>query len=189
MEALRLQTQQLSVRFLQLLCDHLSLIHHVRVLQDIVAADDFFWALLSVPFVLSFEGDDGQREGPPSESSGDSDSNLSPSTPSQSFQTCASGGSSQEEGLCPSIRPSRTASTWIPAKQGPIVYPFRSPSAGTDASPDGDNESGSVAWGGDGEGSTDGYVAGDEASSPAQCLQVLELSVGGEEGEGDVETM
>ena len=41
MEALRLQTQQLSVRFLQLLGDHLSLIHHVRVLQDVVATDDF----------------------------------------------------------------------------------------------------------------------------------------------------
>ena len=36
------------------------------------------------------------------------------------------------------------------------------------AFPDGDNESGSVAWGGDGEGSVDGYVAGDEASSLAQ---------------------
>ena len=189
MEALRLQTQQLSVRFLQLLGDHLSLIHHVHVLQDAVAADDFFRALLSVPFVSSFEGDDGQGEDPSSESSGDSNSNLSPSTPSQSFQTCTSGGSSQEESLRPSIQPSRVSSIWIPAEQGPILHPFQSPPAGTNASPDGDNQSGGVAWGGDGEGSSDGYVAGDEASSPAQCLRVSELSVGGEEGEGDVKAV
>ena len=100
MEALRLQTQQLSVRFLQLLGDHLSLIHHVRVLQDIVAADDFFRPLFPVSF---FEGDDGQGEGPPSESSGDSDSDSPPSTPSQSFQTCVSGSSLQEEGVRPSV--------------------------------------------------------------------------------------
>ena len=103
MEALRLQTQQLSVRFLQLLGNHLSLICHVRTLQDIVAADDFFWPLIPIPFVLSFERDDGQGEDSPSQSSGDFDSDLSPSTPSQSFQTCASGGSSQEEGLRPPI--------------------------------------------------------------------------------------
>ena len=167
MEALRLQTQQLSVRFLQLLSDHLSLIHHVRVLQDIVAADDFFRPLFPVSFVSSFEGDDGQGEGPPSESSGDSNSDSPPSTPSQSFQTCVSGGSSQEEGIRPSLRPSRTASIWIPAEQGSIVHPFGSSSAGSDAAPDGDNESGGVAWRGDGEGSPDGYAAGDEASSSA----------------------
>ena len=167
MKALRLQTQQLSVRFLQLLGNHLSLIHHVRILQDVVAADDFFRPLFPVSFVLSFEGDDGQGEGSPSESSGDSDPDSPPSTPSQSFQTCTSGGSSQEESLRPSIQPSRTVSIWIPAEQGPIVYPFRSSSAGSDVSPDGDNESGGVAWGGDGEGSADGYAAGDEASSPA----------------------
>ena len=189
MEALRLQTQQLSVRFLQLLGDHLSLIHHVCTLQDIVAADDFFRPLFPVSFVSSFEGDDGQGEGSPSESSGDSDSNLSPSTPSQSFQTCASGGSSQEEGLRPSIRPSRTASIWIPAEQGSVVHSFQSSSTGADASPDGDNESGSVAWGGDGEGSVDGYAARDEASSPAQRFRLSELSVGGEAREGDVEAV
>ena len=166
MEALRLQTQQLSVRFLQLLGDHLSLIGHVHTLQDIIAANDFFQPLIPLPLVSSFEGD-GQREGSPSESSGDSNSNLSPSTPSQSFQTCASGGSSQEEGLHPSIRPSRTASIWIPAEQGPVVHPFRSPPASSNASPDGDNKSGGFAQGSDGEGSTDGYVAGDEVSSPA----------------------
>ena len=76
-----------------------------------------------------------------------------------------------------------------PDKQGPIVYPFQSPSAGTNASSDGDNGSGGIAWGRDGEGSTDGYVVGDEASSPAQCLQVSELSVGGEEREGDAEAV
>ena len=189
MEALRLQTQQLSVRFLQLLGDHLSLIHHVRILQDVVAADDFFRPLFPVSFISSFEGDDGQGESSPSESSGDSDTDLSPSTPSQSFQTCTSGGSTQEESLRPSIRPSRMASIWIPAEQGSVVYPFRPSSADSDASPDGDNESGGFAWGGDGEGSPDGYVAGDESSSPTQRLQVLELSVGGEEREGSVEAL
>ena len=167
MEALHLQTQQLSVQFLQLLGDHLSLIHHVHTLQDIVAADDFFWPLFPVSFVSSFEGDDGQGEDPPSESSGDSDSDSPPSTPSQSFQTCISGSSPQEEGIHPSIRPSRTASIWIPAEQGSVVHSFRSSSTGADVSPDGDNESGGVAWGGDGEGSADGYAAGDEVSSPA----------------------
>ena len=137
MEALCLQTQQLLVRFLQLLGDHLSLINHIHTLQDIVLADGFFRALIPIPFVLFFEGDDGQGEDSPSESSGDSNSNLSPSTPSQSFQTCASGGSSQKEGLRPLIQPSRTLSIWIPAEQGPIVHPFRSLSAGMDASPDG----------------------------------------------------
>ena len=165
MEALRLQTQQLSVHFHQLLGDHLSLVNLVRNFQDIVMADDFFQALLPLPFVLSFEGNDGQGEDSPSESSGDSNSDLSPSTPSQSFQTCTSGGSSQEEGLHPLIRPSRTLSIWIPAEQGPIVHPFQSPSVGMDVSPDGDNKSGGVAWGSDGEGSVDGYVVGDEASS------------------------
>ena len=167
MEALRLQTQQLSVRFLQLLGDHLSLIHHVRVLQDVVATDDFFRARLSFPLVLSFEGDDGQGEGPSSESSDDSHSDSPPSTPSQSFQTCFSGSSPQEEGVCPSVRPSRTSSIWIPVEQGSVVHSVGSSSAGSDASPDGDNESGGVAWGSDGEGGVDGYVAGDEASSPA----------------------
>ena len=57
------------------------------------------------------------------------------------------------------------------------------------ASPDGDNQSGGVAWGGDGEGSSDGYVAGDEASSPAQRLQLSELSVGGEARESDLEAV
>ena len=69
------------------------------------------------------------------------------------------------------------------------MYPFRSPSASADTSPDGDNESGGVTWGSDGEGSVDGYVAGDEASSPAQRLRLSELSVGGEAREGDVEAM
>ena len=170
MEALCLQTQQLSVRFLQLLGDHLSLVNFIRNLQDIVAANDFFWPLVPVPFVSSFEGDDGQGEDSPSESSSDSDSDLPLSTPSQSFQTCASGGSSPEEGLRPSIRPSRTVSIWIPVEQGPVVYPFQSPSAGSNASPDGDNKSGGVAWGSDGEGGVDGYAAGDEASPPAQHL-------------------
>ena len=69
------------------------------------------------------------------------------------------------------------------------MRPFGSSSRGLNVSPDGDNKSGGVAWGGDGEGSSDGYVARDEASSPAQCLRVLELSVGGEEGEGDVKAV
>ena len=54
---------------------------------------------------------------------------------------------------------------------------------------DGDNESGGIEWEGDGEGSADGYVAGDEASSPAQRVRVSELSVGGEEGESDAEAV
>ena len=189
MEALRLQTQQLSVRFLQLLSDHLSLIHHVRVLQDIVAADDFFQPLFPVSFISSFEGDDGQGEGPPSESSGDSDSDSPPSTPSQSFQTCVSGGSLQEEGIRPAIRPSRTASIWIPAEQGSVVHSFGSSSASSNVPSDGGDESGGAAWGGDGEGSADGYAAGDEASSPAQRLRLPELSVGGEARKGDVEAV
>ena len=145
--------------------------------------------LFPVPFVSSFERDDGQGESPPSESSSDSNSDSPPSTPSQSFQTCVSGGSLQEEGVRPSVRPSRSSSMWIPVEQGAIVHPFGSSSAGSDASPDGDNESGGSAWGGDGEGSSDGYVAGDESSSPTQCLRVSELSVGGEEREGSVETL
>ena len=75
------------------------------------------------------------------------------------------------------------------AEQGSVVHPFRSPSVGLNASSDGDNESGGVAWGGDGEGSVDGYVAGDEASSPSQCVWVQELPVGGEKGEGDAEAV
>ena len=69
------------------------------------------------------------------------------------------------------------------------MHPFRSPPASTDASPNGDNESGGIAWGRNGEGSVDGYVVGDEASSPAQHFRLLELSVGGEEREGDVEAV
>ena len=69
------------------------------------------------------------------------------------------------------------------------MYPFQSPSVGMNASSDGDNESGGIAWGRDGEGSTDGYVAGDEASSPAQRLQISELSVGGEKREGDAKAV
>ena len=184
-----MQTQNLSVLVINLLGDHLALTECVRSFQNTVAADDFFRPLLSLPFVSTFERVDGQGEDTSSEPSSDSDPESSPSTPSQSFQTCFSGGNSPEEGIRPSIRPSRTASIWIPAESGSVVYPFRSLSASSDASPDGDNESGSVAWRGDGEGSSDGYVAGDEASSPAQRLRVSELSVGGEEGEGDAEAV
>ena len=56
------------------------------------------------------------------------------------------------------------------------------------ASDEGD-QPGDLAWRGDSEGSPDGYVAGDEASSPAQHVQVQELPVGGEEGEGDAEAV
>ena len=69
------------------------------------------------------------------------------------------------------------------------MHPFRFPSVGSNVSPDRDNESGGVAWGGSGEGSVDGYVAGDKASFPAQHIQVQELPVGGEEGESDVEAV
>ena len=69
------------------------------------------------------------------------------------------------------------------------MYPFRSPSAGSDVSPNGDNESGDLAQGGDGEGSFDGYVARDEASSFPQHVQVSELPVGGEERESGAEAV
>ena len=44
----------------------------------------------------------------------------------------------------------------------------RSLSVGLNVPSDGDNKSGGLAWPGDSEGSFDGYVAGDEASSPTQ---------------------
>ena len=69
------------------------------------------------------------------------------------------------------------------------MHPFRSPPGSADVSSNGDNESGGVARKSDGEGSVDGYVVGDEASSPAQHFQMSELSVGGEERESDVEAM
>ena len=80
-------------------------------------------------------------------------------------------------------------SVWFPPEQGSIVYPLQSSPADSNATPDGGDQSGSPSWGGDGEGSFDRYVAGDEASSFTQCVRVQELSVGGEEGEGDVETL
>ena len=66
---------------------------------------------------------------------------------------------------------------------------FQPSSADPNATPDGGDEPEYPPWGGDGEGGIDGYDAGDEASSPAQCVQVQELSVGGEEGEDDVEAV
>ena len=103
MEALRVQTQHLSVLLIKLLGDYLSLIEHVRHLQNAVSADDFFQPLLPIPFVSSFERVDGQGEDSSSESSDNTNPDSSPSTPSQSFQTCASGGSPSEEGLRPPV--------------------------------------------------------------------------------------
>ena len=68
MEALHLQTQQLSVRLIQLLGNHLSLINYIHSLQNLILADNFFQAILPLPFVLSFEGNDGQGEDSSSES-------------------------------------------------------------------------------------------------------------------------
>ena len=157
----------MSVLLINLLGDHLSLSEHVRSLQDAIAADEFYRPFLPVPFVPAFARTDGQGEDSSSESSDDTEPSSSPSTPSQSFQTCASGGNSQEEGLRSPVRPPRPSPIWIPAEQGSVLCPFRSPSAGSDASANGGDESGGVAWGGSGEGSVDGYAAGDEASSPA----------------------
>ena len=84
---------------------------------------------------------------------------------------------------------SQTASVWFPPGQGSIVYPFQSLPMYPDAASDGGNESRGFPWGRGGEGSLDGYFAGDEASSPAQHVQAQELSVGGEEGKDDVEAM
>ena len=75
------------------------------------------------------------------------------------------------------------------AEQGPVLHSLQSLLMDPNASPDGGNEPEYPPWGGDGEGGFDGYDAGDEASSPAQHVRVQELSVGGEEGEDDVEAM
>ena len=69
------------------------------------------------------------------------------------------------------------------------MYPFQSSPTDPDAASDGGDQPGGSSWGRDGEGSPDGYVAGDEASSPAQRVRVSELLVGGEEGESDVEAV
>ena len=129
-ESLHLQTQQLSVKFSHLLTDHLYLIKYVWALQNTLSTNLFFRALLPVPFVSSLAGINGSGKDSSSKPASDSDSESSPSTPSQSFQTCVSRGSLLEESICPLIQPSRTASIWIPAEQGPVMHPFRSPSAG-----------------------------------------------------------
>ena len=166
MEALRVQTQHMSVLLINLLGDHLALSAHVRSFQDAVAADEFYRPFLPVPFVPSFTRTDGPGEDSSSESSCDTDPNSSPSTPSQSFQTCASGGNPQEEGICSPVRPSRPSPIWIPAEQGSVLYSFQSSPA-----------------------DPDGYDAGDETSSPTQRIRMSKLSVGGEEGESDVEVV
>ena len=96
-EALQVQTQHLSVLLIKLLGDYLSLTEHVRFLQNAVSADDFFRAILPVPFVSSFERTDGQGKDSSSESSDDSNPDSSPSTPPQSFQTCVSGSMSEKK--------------------------------------------------------------------------------------------
>ena len=69
------------------------------------------------------------------------------------------------------------------------MYPFQSSPTDLDAASDGDDQPGDPSQGRDGEGSPDGYVVGDEAPSLAQCVQMQELPVGGEEGEDDVEAV
>ena len=45
------------------------------------------------------------------------------------------------------------------------MYPFQPSPTDLDVASNGGDQPGGFAWGGDGEGSPDGYVAGDEASS------------------------
>ena len=69
------------------------------------------------------------------------------------------------------------------------MYPFQSSPMYPDEVTDGGDQPGDPAWEGGSDGGLDGYVAGDEASSPAQRVRVQELPVGGEEGEDDVEAV
>ena len=186
MEALRLQTKELSVKFHCLLWDHIALIQHIWALQNTLAINLFFRPLLPITFVLSLAGINGSGLESSPEPSDNSNADSSPSTPSHSYQTCVSGGSLPGEGICPLVRSIRMVSVWFPPE---IVYPFQSSPTHPDATSDGGDEPGDSPWRRDGEGSLDGYVVGDEASSSAQHIQVQELSVGGEEGKDDVEAM
>ena len=165
-----LQTQALSVKFHCLLWDHITLIQHVWALQNTLSIDLFFKTILPLPFVSTLSGINGLGSDSASESSADSPSNSSPSTPSQSYQTCILGSGPLEEGVCPSVRSIRTAPVWFPPEQGSVMYPFQFSPVGSDAASNGDNKPGDPSWGGDGGGSIDGYVVGDEASSPAQHI-------------------
>ena len=69
------------------------------------------------------------------------------------------------------------------------MHSFQPSSTDPNATSDGGDESEYPPWGGDGEGSVDGYDAGDETSSPAQCVRVSDLLVGGEEREDGVEAV
>ena len=131
MEALHLQTQELSVKFHHLLWDHIALIQHVWALQNTLTINLFFRPLLPVPFVSTLAGINGPGEDSSSKPSSDSNAESSPSTPSQSFETCVTGGSSLEESIRPLVQPTRTVSIWIPVEQGPVMHPFKSPSAVT----------------------------------------------------------
>ena len=102
-EALHCQTQQLSVQFYHLLSDHITLIKHIQALQNTLSTDLFFRSLLPFPFVSSLAEINGLGEDSSSVPTCDSDSESSPSTPSQSFQTCVTRGSSLEESIHPSV--------------------------------------------------------------------------------------
>ena len=82
-----------------LLDDHATLISHVWELQNTIAYDLFFQALLPLPFVSTLEGIDGSGSSSSSESSDNSHSNSSPSPSPHSYQTCISGSSPPEEGV------------------------------------------------------------------------------------------
>ena len=127
MEALHLQTQELSVKFHHLLWDHIALIQHIWALQNTITVNLFFRPLLPQPFVSTLVGINGSGLDSSSKPSNNSNAKSSPSTPPQSFKTCASGGDLQEEGICPSVQSLRTVSIWFPPEQGSIVHPFVRP--------------------------------------------------------------
>ena len=99
MEALHLQTQELSVKFYRLLWNHIALIQHVWALQNTLTTDLFFRPLLPIPFVSTLVGIDRSGLDSSSQFSDNSDTESSPSTPSQSFKTCASGDSPLEKSV------------------------------------------------------------------------------------------
>ena len=105
-EALHLQTQELSVKFHHLLWDHIALIQHMWAIQNTLAINLFFRPLLPESFVLTLVGINGLGSDSSSQPSNNSNTKSSPSTPSQSFKTCASGGDSQGKVYAPWFDPS-----------------------------------------------------------------------------------
>ena len=77
-EALCLQTQELSVKFHRLLWDHIALIQHVWAIQNTIAVDLFFRPILPVPFILTLVGINGSGSDSSSQPSDNSDTESSP---------------------------------------------------------------------------------------------------------------